>query len=612
VTRTFATLFSGGELAGVGMQAAGWAHLWGVEFDAAIANVAHMNGFEGVVVADVRCVDYAKMARPDHLHASPVCKNASVANSHGRESEQDMETAEAVCRAIRALLPDTFTLENVFGYRKFRAYQVILRTLCENDYEFEQHHLNSADFGGMELCPYHATFAGRTYPRVIAQDIANSIAMMLPDAQATHLAKIAVDRLGKATKQACAASAIALLSARSMAAKKAKRTTDGQADAFLTSEVMLRCAEAKDTCANIALSLRPFLEDLLPNMKWCTIAMETRRIIVQKMFGCIQAIPSIQKNTTPNDLNPQDGVQATNGNCSLCRMWAVPQTRMRLILRATRVGRLRPLEPTHRERVQSQGMFGEFEPLPSWIGWYAAIEDLIPTLPESKFAPWQLMRLPSELTGDFLHITSNTQMANPTGTGMLTPFAPANTVTSGDGARPRAFLADCVHRTDANLTARPDDEPAHTIKSSDFRRPCNEPKAFLLDCQHTSERTTPARERSLTVRVPEEPTVTMLSSRTEMSQKAFIVDGKPASYDGALSVTGSASPTPTLTASQEKHPFRAWLDKGKVVSMTPRALARFQSVPDTYELPANKKLACTVIGNGVPSLMMQRIAESLR
>jgi hypothetical protein len=28
-----------------------------------------------------------------------------------------------------------------------------------------------------------------------------------------------------------------------------------------------------------------------------------------------------------------------------------------------------------------------------WVGWYEAIEDLIPSLPESSFAPWQLKRL---------------------------------------------------------------------------------------------------------------------------------------------------------------------------------------------------------------------------
>jgi site-specific DNA-cytosine methylase len=44
--------------------------------------------------------------------------------------------------------------------------------------------------------------------------------------------------------------------------------------------------------------------------------------------------------------------------------------------------------------------------------------------------------------------------------------------------------------------------------------------------------------------------------------------------------------------------------------MTPRALARMQSVPDWYVLPGKVALACKIIGNGVPCLMMQRIMES--
>jgi len=43
--------------------------------------------------------------------------------------------------------------------------------------------------------------------------------------------------------------------------------------------------------------------------------------------------------------------------------------------------------------------------------------------------------------------------------------------------------------------------------------------------------------------------------------------------------------------------------------MSPRCLARFQSVPDDYVLPENDTLAVRVIGNMVPPLMMQRLLE---
>jgi len=44
----------------------------------------------------------------------------------------------------------------------------------------------------------------------------------------------------------------------------------------------------------------------------------------------------------------------------------------------------------------------------------------------------------------------------------------------------------------------------------------------------------------------------------------------------------------------------------RVVQMTPRALARFQTFPDEYELPDSKSLACRIIGNAVPPLLMKK------
>jgi site-specific DNA-cytosine methylase len=46
--------------------------------------------------------------------------------------------------------------------------------------------------------------------------------------------------------------------------------------------------------------------------------------------------------------------------------------------------------------------------------------------------------------------------------------------------------------------------------------------------------------------------------------------------------------------------------------MTPRALARFQSVPDDYTLPDANGLACEIIGNGVPPLLAKAIMESIK
>ena len=65
--------------------------------------------------------------------------------------------------------------------------------------------------------------------------------------------------------------------------------------------------------------------------------------------------------------------------------FGVPQTRRRLILRAVKGGFPGPLP----------------EPV-EWRGWYEAIEDSIPTLPETQFAPWQIDVMPINLPTVFV------------------------------------------------------------------------------------------------------------------------------------------------------------------------------------------------------------------
>lgn len=155
--------------------------------------------------------------------------------------------------------------------------------------------------------------------------------------------------------------------------------------------------------------------------------------------------------------------------------YGVPQTRKRLILRAVRGGLLPPL------------------PAPvAWVGWYAAIEDLIPSLPDSALAPWQVGRISAGL------------------------------------------------------------------------------RDVLLDGNNTSG---PGRDGGLVVVPAGDP--------------AFTVPGARAAV------------------------HRAILASARVVAMTPRCLARFQSFPDSYRLPDGRALAAKVIGNAVPPLMLQRIAGGL-
>lgn len=187
--------------------------------------------------------------------------------------------------------------------------------------------------------------------------------------------------------------------------------------------------------------------------------------------------------------------------------YGVPQTRQRLILRAVRDG----LVPTLPNKQP-------------WTNWYDAIADLIPTLPESQFADWQLKQLPAEL---------NTLIAD-----------------SANGGRA--------------LTIREQDNPIFTITASHgYKCPV---RAFLCDIQNHQ-----------------------LTGRIHRTQDETAM---------------------TITANSNRASMRAW-SEGRTVKMTVRALARFQSVPDSYQLPKGVALGCKIVGNGVPCLMAQGILRNM-
>lgn len=188
--------------------------------------------------------------------------------------------------------------------------------------------------------------------------------------------------------------------------------------------------------------------------------------------------------------------------------YGVPQTRKRMIVRAVRGGWV-PYPP---------------EPVP-WVGWYEAIEDLIPTLPDSQFAPWQLERLPAEIKDSVLF--TNGQY---------------------DGSIPSA--------------------EAH------------------------------------------EPSNTITSNSNQLGLRAFLMSNDSHTASGADSHRFGDKPAWTLGTTNGPK-MRIALAHGRVVAMTPRCLARFQTFPDWYELPDKKTLAARIIGNAVPPLLYQGIIGPL-
>jgi len=381
---TISTLFSGGEGVGVGARVSGLDHLWGVEYDSDIARVARDNGFN-TITANVLDIDPHTMTRPDILHASPVCTNASVANSDGEEAQLDIDTATKTGDFIRVLKPDWFTLENVYPYRNFKSFEIITNALTEAGYSWDYWHLNSADYG-------------------------------------------------------------------------------------------------------------------------------------------------------------------------------VPQTRRRLILIAKLgVGQhiQRPRPTHHNPADYDPGQLMMFAPVTlPWVGWYEAIEDLIPTLPESEFAPWQLKRLP----------------------GKVKTFA----------INPNRTSADWVSENDATAG----DNPFFTVTSAGLSK-C---RAFLVG----------DGDNYRPVDNGPQPPPTVSSSN---GARALLVPGDNASNNfDTYTKNGTASANAVTNTGSVGNLPRAWLSSGRVVKMTPRALARFQSFPDWYKLPDKNSLAVKVIGNAVPPLLYQQIA----
>lgn len=367
MNRSYGDLFTGFGGATSGALAAGYTPLWGVELRPDVAEVANANLGGHVRVADILGCKPSDFERVDHLHASPPCPNFSVAKAGAVETVLDISLAKKVADFVRVLRPETFTLENVYGYRKSRSWAIVEDALHRAGYWVNVEHINAANFG-------------------------------------------------------------------------------------------------------------------------------------------------------------------------------VPQTRKRMIVRAVRGG------------------FVPYLPEPvAWVGWYAAIEDLLDTLPESQFAPWQLARLPESIVGSF-----------------------------------------CVDGTEQRSeTLRTAEEPIQTIKATVHK---GVPRAFLMTVQGEASDYLTA----------EQPSQTIGTSHGAGKYRAFLVDGKLSNSGEKLQIVAPDEPSRTVVSSMSAvKDARAWLSRGRVVAMTPRALERFQSLPDRYELPEKRTLAAYGIGNACPPLMMQRILEGL-
>lgn len=334
------------------------------------------------------------------------------------------------------------------------------------------------------------------------------------------------------------------------------------------------------------------------------------------------------------------GVSAWNLNAA---DYGVPQSRRRMIVIARWWDGNQPAKPFP-GHSRKPDMFTQ-----PWNGWYEAIEDLIPDLPETQFAPWQEDRLPDELK-TFLMMTCNTGRNgtdNKKARGCLRVDQPASTVvpvTNQGGAMPRAFLIPGDNTS--NKTVKSGDEPMVTVQT---RPPSKCPHRALILGQ--GKRSKP--------KAADLPADTVTANGNQTGVKALIIDSANSnSNDGKGNIRDGDEPVFTVTTNVKTAPAKALIMGGqkgllwtnpnspiwsicasdkldtrivaasRVVSITPRCLARFQDFPDSFVLPgepgladnlilllnpmSDRELACRGIGNALPPGVYRAVLESWR
>lgn len=563
----FASLFSGGDLAGVGARMAGLTPIWGIEYDLEIAAIAELNGTQ-IIVSKVQDADFSQLESPDWLHMSPPCINASVAKTDAGEAPEDIEMAQGCIRAIRRFKSPYVSLENVWGYRNFESFQLIYAALMELGYQIRFWHLCSADFG-----------VAQTRKRLI---LVASLKGTPKRPEQTH-------------------------------------SQDGHVGFFETMPKWIGWYEA--------------IEDLIPSLpesafaEWQLIRLQenigtqmvgggnTNKEIIDSpsrsagdpMFTVSTHSPGNNRaflvgkseiSNTVRDINPryESEPAATVKAGDFRRASEIPKA----FLVHNNDQRTMPVrdgdDPSFTVMAGGNNSHDPGIKPKAFIASCHQLEGAELTIPISE-ADEPSVSVGCHSAGHhraFLMPGGNSSSAEPREP--REPREPSQTIgdTKRVGNIPRAFLVDRINYNSA--TVRDGSEPAFTESVYDSQH--QGPQAFLVN-----------ETRDLSLRTETEPAAGIVAERGGR-ERAFIVDGKPANYVGDLRIVDAEDPSPTATATATRHPMRAWLSQGKVVALTVRALARLQSIPDSYRLPEKNSLGCRIVGNAIPPLLMQRIIEA--
>jgi len=281
--------------------------------------------------------------------------------------------------------------------------------------------------------------------------------------------------------------------------------------------------------------------------------------------------------------------------------YGVAQTRKRMIVAARRGGP-RPKKPpaTHAEDPPSGGLFGG--ELNEWVGWYEAVEDLIPDLPETELADWQKERLLDELIESRFVSSGNTWGLD------ALKGQPALTLQGAQSG----YKAVLVHGSDTRSCPQQDsDELSFPVIANGNQKGAgaNVLRAVLVHGQQTNPAPSGKREdRTAITKGDDEPTFSINATAYKGTGRAILIGDNANASSGSKIHRNSDEPCLTVRKSTGGSNLKGVTRR--VVQMTPRCLARFQSFPDDYELPDSKSLACRIIGNAVPPLAMKKWVEA--
>lgn len=149
---TSTVLFAGIGLMDCAIYASGGRVVQSVEWEPKIAAQYNYN-FPNVrlLVQSVQSIHPEDLTPTTHIHLSPPCTEASIANPLATETEASITAAIASLEIIQSIHQRGggywITLENVWGYRQFESFKLLLRGLRSLGYLLNYQKLNASDFG---------------------------------------------------------------------------------------------------------------------------------------------------------------------------------------------------------------------------------------------------------------------------------------------------------------------------------------------------------------------------------------------------------------------------------------------------------------------------------